>query len=196
MPELPAIELTAFGVNLEAKEPEMLLVVGEEIAKVARGNARSKGGRRFWVHDILNSIHNEETGDSQTVGSTHVAAAHKQFGGTISAPGRGEGSLHRKYLTIPVGLARQNRWDTDAAQAAGWQLAMVKKGSKRYLFGTRARKRKATAKRRRKSAKAIPRELLFVLKESVTQPADPWFPMGQELETAVRRGVDLYLKTL
>ena len=43
--------------------------------------------------------------------------------------------------------------------------------------------------------KGSPAELLFTLKKSVFQKADPWFPMGKELEEAVGKGIDLYLKS-
>ena len=182
-----AAKIEAAGVALTSDQAvaDMLEIVGEEVARRARRNARGKGGRRFWVQDIMDSIHSEAYQGGQIVGSTHVAAAHKQFGGEISAPGKGEGALHRQYLTIPTGAARQNRWDTDKAKAAGYKLFRVKRKSDgaQFLFGTRGK------------AKG-PAELLFILKKSVFQKADPWFPMGAELEAAVKKGIDLYLSTL
>lgn len=190
-----AAKIEAAGLSIASPQAtaDMLDVVGEEVARRARRNARGKGGRRFWVQDILDSIHSEPTANGQIVGSTHVAAAHKQYGGEISAPGKGEGSLHRQFLTIPAGKARENRWDTDKAKAAGYKLFRVKRKSDGalFLFGSRE-----TAKPKKGKGKGSPAELLFTLKKSVFQKADPWFPMGKELEEAVGKGIDLYLKTL
>ena len=107
------------GALLNGGTDKMLDVAAMEVERKARANALAKGGRHFWVQEIVNSLHTEAVGGSRVVGSTHVAAAHKQYGGPISAPGRGEGALGRQALTIPVGKARENRWDTDKAQAAG-----------------------------------------------------------------------------
>ena len=190
-----AARIEAAGVSLTSPQAtgDMLEIVGEEVARKARRNARGKGGRRFWVQDILDSIHSESTSGGRIVGSTHVAAAHKQFGGEISAPGKGEGALRRQFLTIPAGKARENRWDTDKAKAAGSKLFRVKRKSDGalFLFGSRE---PATPKKGK--GKGSPAELLFTLKKSVFQKADPWFPMGKELEEAVGKGIDLYLKTL
>ena len=175
------------GVILNADKSGMLDVAAMEVERAARANAMKKGGRSFWVRQIADSLHTETVGEARVVGSTHVAAAHKQFGGTVSAPGKGEGSLHRAALTIPVGIARENRWDTDKAQAAGWRLFRVKgKDGRGLLFGERV----SGSKRKRRR-----QELLFVLRKSVEQKPDKWFPEGAQLEAAVSRGIDLYLRT-
>ena len=175
------------GVLVNGGGP-MLDVAAMEVERKAKANALAKGGRHFWVSEIVNSLHTEAVGGSRVVGSTHVAAAHKQYGGPISAPGRGEGALGRQALTIPVGKARENRWDTDKAQAAGYELFKVKtKEGRGLLFGRRTRGKGNRSRRKD--------ELLFVLRKSVMQAPDKWFPEGAELEQCVRQGIDLYLST-
>ena len=176
------------GALLHGGADAILDVAAMEVERKARANALAKGGRHFWVSEIANSLHTETIGKARVVGSTHVAAAHKQLGGPISAPGKGDGALGRRALTIPVGIARENRWDTDKAQAAGYELFKVKtKEGRGLLFG-----RKTRGKSNRSCQKD---ELLFVLRKSVMQAPDKWFPEGAELEQCVRQGIDLYLST-
>ena len=176
------------GALLHGGADAILDVAAMEVERKARANALAKGGRHFWVSEIANSLHTETIGKARVVGSTHVAAAHKQLGGPISAPGKGEGALGRRALTIPVGKARENRWDTDKAQVAGYELFKVKtKEGRGLLFG-----RKTRGKSNRSRQKD---ELLFVLRKSVMQAPDKWFPEGAELEQCVRNGIDLYLST-
>ena len=165
---------------------ELLEIVAETVAQAARRKAVAKGGRRFWVRDIRDSVHAEQEGNGWTVGSTHAAAAHKQYGGAITAPGRGPAALQRRFLTIPVGDARKERWNTIDAQAAGWRIFRIGKvsgNSGGYLIGA-----KGKGKTRRT-------QLLFVLKKTVTQAADPWFPEGTELEAAVEKGIRIWRAT-
>ena len=176
------------GLLLNGGVDAIMDVAAMEVERKAKANALAKGGRHFWVSEIVNSIHTETMGRNRVVGSTHVAAAHKQYGGPISAPGKGEGALGRQALTIPVGKARENRWDTDKAQAAGYDLFKVKgKVGRGLLFGRRTRGKSNRSRNKD--------ELLFVLRKSVMQSPEPWFPQGQELEDAVRNGIDLYMST-
>ena len=176
------------GALLHGGADAILDVAAMEVERKARANALAKGGRHFWVSEIANSLHTETIGKARVVGSTHVAAAHKQLGGPISAPGKGEGALGRRALTIPVGIARENRWDTDKAQAAGYELFKIKtKEGRGLLFGRRTRGKSNRSRRKD--------ELLFVLRKSVMQAPDKWFPEGAELEQCVRQGIDLYLST-
>jgi hypothetical protein len=188
MSEEMEVMVKRVGLLLNGGVDAIMDVAAMEVERKAKANALSKGGRHFWVSEIVNSIHTETMGRNRVVGSTHVAAAHKQYGGPISAPGKGEGSLHRQALTIPVGKAKTNRWDTDKAQAAGYELFKIKgKGGRGFLFGRRTRGKNNRSRNKN--------ELLFVLRKSVMQSPEPWFPQGAELEDAVRNGIDLYMST-
>jgi hypothetical protein len=188
MSEEMEVMVKRVGLLLNGGADAIMDVAAMEVERKAKANALSKGGRHFWVSEIVNSIHTETIGHNRVVGSTHVAAAHKQYGGPISAPGKGEGSLHRQALTIPVGKAKTNRWDTDKAQAAGYDLFKIKgKAGRGLLFGRRTRGKSNRSRNKD--------ELLFVLRKSVMQSPEPWFPQGTELEDAVRNGIDLYMST-
>lgn len=155
--------------------------VGDEIANEARNNAFSRPGRSFW-RGMGDSVSTQKRGKSFIVGATHEAAAQKQFGGPISAPGKGPGALGAKSLTIPLGEARENRWNTRDAKEK-FNLFLVKSNGKSILFGN--------LKTGKKKQDAQP---LFLLKKRVMQQADPWFPEGGQLERAISRGIEDYRK--
>lgn len=184
-------QLSNAGVMIERLAESLtsakaLSKVGASVSETAKQSARAKGGRRFWAEVARSVSYQKMAGaDAVQVGATHVAAAQKQFGGVISAPGRGEGATGAKWLTIPVGVARERRLSARKASET-YSLFLVKsKAGKRLLFGTKK------AKKRNKIS-----ELLFVLKKSVTQKADPWFPEGATLQSAISRGIENYLKSL
>lgn len=156
--------------------------VGGEVANEARNNAYSRPGRSFW-RNIGNSVSMQKKGQSVIVGSVHEAAAQKQFGGPIEAPGKGPGALGAKALTIPLGEARDNRWNTRDAKEK-FNLFLVKSNGKSILFGSL----KSRSKKKREA------QPLFLLKKRVMQQADPWFPEGGQLERAISRGIEDYRK--
>jgi len=180
--------LQAIGTSSHIRH--ILECCGQSVENAAVIGARSHGGRRFWA-EVANSVSHQFDGDSMVVGASHYAAAFKQTGGVIRAPGHGAGSLNRRALTIPMGIARQNRWDTDEAESHGYQLFRAKD----IIFG-RIPQRKP--KRRNghgngegaaDEPQAIP---LFVLRKQVMQNPDPWFPEGAALEAAVSEGIDFF----
>lgn len=158
--------------------------VAKAIGYAAQKSARAQGGRSFWgqVANSVNAGNPDSTPNGWLVGATHVAGAHKQFGGVIAAPGKGAGSRHRKFLTIPVGKAREKRWTVDQAETqGGYTLFQVKaKFGKAFLVGYKegAKKRKL--------------EILFILKRSVWQRAYPWWPEGPELDRAIDAGIQAH----
>lgn len=163
---------------------QMLACIGQAVKNAAVAAARAKGGRRFW-QDVANSVASRQVGDAVIVGATHVAARFKQFGGLISAPGRGPGSLHRKALAIPLEAAREHRgWNAEDFRTHGWELFKLPKGGgdRSVLMGRDTNKRKPVV---------VP---LFALRKSVTQKPDPWFPAGDALSRAAAEGMRLYRK--
>ena len=167
--------LKAIGVSDHLRH--VAEAAAEAVANAARVAAMAKGGRSFW-RDVANSVSYQPAGGGMTVFSDHFAAGFKQTGGTISAPGQGPGSLHRRALTIPLGAARRNRWDTDDAKSHGYVL--FRRGD--TLFGT-------PPGRGGKGRAAVP---LFTLRRSVAQRPDPWFPEGQALADAVSDGISIF----
>lgn len=157
--------------------------IGGEVANEARNNAYTRPGRSFW-RKMGNSVVLEKRGPNVIVGATHEAAAQKQFGGPIEAPGQGPDALKAKALTIPLGEARDNRWNTRDAKEK-FNLFLVKSNGKSILFGSL----KSRSKKTKSEAKP-----LFLLKKRVLQQADPWFPEGGQLERAIARGIDDYRK--
>lgn len=155
--------------------------VAKTVGRAAQAGALAYGGRSFWnsVARSVNAQNPDDTPRGALVGSSHVAGAHKQHGGVISAPGKGDGSLKREYLTIPVGTAREKRWNVENAKVqGGYTMFRVKaKSGKVLLFGYRA------ALKKRKV------ELLFILKKSVWQRAYPWWPEGAVLTQAIASGI-------
>lgn len=163
----------------------MLDCIGQAVKNAAVAAARAKGGRRFW-QDVANSVASRQVGDTVIVGATHVAARFKQFGGLISAPGRGPGSLHRKALAIPLDAARKHRgWNARDFETHGWELFKLPKGGgdRSVLMGRDTNKRKPVV---------VP---LFALRRAVTQKPDPWFPAGDALNRAAAKGMHLYRTT-
>lgn len=170
--------LKAIGVSGHLRH--VAEAAAEAVASAARVAAMAKGGRSFW-REIAQSVNSQPDGDGFVVGATHFAAGFKQTGGTISAPGRGAGSMHRRALTVPLGIARRNRWDTDEARRQGYRL--FRQGD--TLFGEQPLR----GRRRGGDSGAVP---LFALRRSVSQRPDPWFPEGQALADAVSDGISLF----
>ncbi len=164
--------------------------IGDVVEQEAKGNALMKPGRSFW-RGMAKSVEktNDRANRTVTVGTDHEAAAQKQFGGVIEAPGKGPGALGAKALTIPLGVARNRRWNTrDAAEK--FNLFLARSGGRCILFG---RLRDRLWKGGRGGGQDEPRPL-FVLKKRVSQQPDKWFPEGAQLERAVAKGIEDYRK--
>lgn len=165
------------SIDLQLASRNLLLRIGQLGSDIVRQRARAKGGKSFW-DDVASSVQVHEEPDKVVIGATHVAARIKQFGGRVEAPGKGAGSLHRKALAIPIGLARANRWDTDAAQMAGYELFSSKdENGTRILFGRRRNKKKA--------------EPLFVIRKAAQIPADPWWLTDNELNSVIAKAMSM-----
>jgi phage gpG-like protein len=177
------------GINLKKiagslESIQLLRRAGFEVAQQARRNAFARPGRSFWRKVGL-SVSQQSQGGTVVVGATHEAAAQKQFGGVISAPGKGPGATGAKHLTIPLGVARERRWDVDKAESKFNIFSVKSKKGALLLFGSL----KAQKKRRKEAARP-----LFLLKKSVSQYPEPWFPEGAELKNAIARGIEDYIR--
>ena len=161
-------ELDELIKKLKDREP-LFRAVGKKVVRQAKDNARKRGkGSSFWK-SIAESVSCVYSNNSLVVGSTHHVSAHKQFGGTISAPGRGEGSKHASYLTIPIAPESKGKRVRDFNGFFG-----IKSKAGNTMFSI-------------KDGKGF--KPLFVLVKSVTQKAYPWFPEGTQLDRAINNGI-------
>lgn len=131
----------------------------------AMKNAMAKGGRRLW-RAIARSVEvREQTLDGVSVSATHPAAAQKQFGGVIEAPGKGPWAKGAGALTIPIpGTRAEGRM----AGEFGELVLIQRSGGKAPLLVKPAKGRADF-------------EPLFVLvKRTRRQSADPWWPSQEE----------------
>ncbi len=145
-----------------------LLNWGNQTATKSKRNARAKGGRKFW-RAIAQSIRvSEASASSIQVAAYHVAAAMKQFGGDISAPGRGPGSKNAEALSIPISAESEG---TAPSEWSGKDLFVLPgKGAFAGILGYSD----GTGADRTFHA-------LFLLRKAVTMKADKWWPEEREI---------------
>ena len=152
--------LADLGARLDAPQP-FLLRWGQRVAITARNAARGKGGRRFW-NDVARSVRvNAVSATAVTVGSNHVAAAQKQFGGEIRP-------VNAAARTIPI-----------ADEAEGKRAGEFALGGRRLFVLDRDAGDTVGILGYSDNDRFHP---LFVLRRRVVQRPDPWFPEGREVE--------------
>ena len=158
-----------------------VLAWGRGVATQAQRNARAKGGRRFW-NELARSVDVKAIGaEGVEVFSTHVAAAQKQFGGVIEAPGQGPGSHGAKALTIPLqGTAAEGKTIGD----------FVTGGHKLFVLGKQDRDHGGVLGY---SEDGTFHPLFVLLKRTKPQRAEPWFPTAEE---TLKIGTDMADKRL
>jgi hypothetical protein len=129
-------------------------VWADRASEMARNSARShsKGGF-FWkgIADQTRVMSADDSG--AVVQCLHFAGAQKEFGGTIRAK-------TAKFLTIPIKGSK-----AVGMRAGEFENTFVMGG---IIF-------QGVEHGKRKGGKAIP---LFILKKSVTQNAEPWWPQA------------------
>lgn len=123
---------------------------GNAIAKEARDTTRGKGGKSFW-RQIAAATRVKAVGpDTVEIANWHIAGAQKQYGGTITAK-------NAKALTIPITEEAKRKRVADFTM--GGRVLFVPKGTSVLGYADDAGF-----------------HALYVLRKSVTQKADPWFP--------------------
>lgn len=133
---------------------------GNSVAKSARANALEKGGRNFW-RGIARSVRLKRASESSMiVGSDHFAAAQKQFGGEIRAK-------NKQALTIPV--SEEAKGKTAREFKSGGRLLFTVPGRDPRTLGILGYSA---------HGEFFP---MFVLRKSVNQKAEPWFPQEDEI---------------
>jgi hypothetical protein len=132
------------------------------VARLARMNARAKGGRSFWRELADRTAVTMVSDDSAIVYNDHPVAAHKQFGGTIRPK-------NRRALTIPI--SDEAKGKTAGEFAAGGRDLFVLPSDKADTIGILGY-----------DEPGVGFHPLFVLRTKVTQKPDPWFPTVPEIE--------------
>lgn len=134
---------------------------------VKRARARSKGGT-FWSR-IIGTIALEQKSDSVLVGTTSIYASHKQTGGMIKAK-------FKKCLTIPISPESRNKNVGDFKD-----LFKIKSKTGNDILA-------------QKDGDEI--KPLFILRKSVKQKAEPFFPSNEETKPIAETAYNATMKTL
>ena len=157
----PKIGRLAMLLQSPGRRTAFLTRWGGSIRNKARENCMKRGSSAFW-RGIRDSVNVQSVGlDAVEVGSSHVAAAQKQFGGPIRARGKAAGGADA--LTIPI-----------APEAKGQSVAKFEAAGKR-IFAI-----KRVLGYSEESGEFHP---LFVLcKQTRPQKAEPWWPENDFIE--------------
>jgi hypothetical protein len=171
----------------EAKQRHILTYAMKHCEGIAKQRARAYGGRSFW-RDIANSIGSQLTSNSTAVVyTTHHAAAHKEKGGKVSAPGKKPMSKSvltgkpRRFLTIPLPWCPRNKRDMDAWPRDSWRIFSGRDG--RWWAGVQTLK----------GGKETTR-ILWRLVTSVTHRAFPFWVKEADAAMAISLAMTKYVK--
>ena len=151
-----------------SEKRELFAVIRTTMERSLKDSAEAKGGRSFW-RELAGTVTGESDEDSAIVGATHPAAAIRQEGGTISAPGKGPMSTGAKFLAIPVHPQAEGKSPREINGL--FRVA-------NYLI---------------KDLAGGETELFYVLKKSVEHPADPWLPSDSETASELRAAAKAWL---
>ena len=143
------------------------------IAIEARNNARAKGGRRWWKELARSLQVREVTAESIDVGTNYRGAALKQFGGMITPD-------KARALTIPISAEAKGKTAYDFERSGKNLFVISENTGDPSTIGVLGYE-KAT---RKKGVTAF--QPLFVLRTSVFQDADPWFPQPARIIAVAR----------
>ena len=96
------LEKALSGIVSSKNMGRLFKQIGEDIKEAGIQKAKSYGGKYFMIKRQADAIHYKHSGTQVEVGSSDWTANQVQFGGPISAPGKGQGSTGAKCLTIPI----------------------------------------------------------------------------------------------
>jgi hypothetical protein len=170
-----------FATFSDESKRKVLDTAGALILADAQKAIAAKGWGHFG-EGIRNSLTATRAGETMEVGSDHVAAGMRHFGGTISAPGQSPVAKKRAWLTIPVrGSPAKGKTYTDL-KLGGWKFFRIisRKSGFPVLMGYQGK------------AKPQP---LFALRKQVTHPASPWFPTYAQITGRVTEAFRAQLPT-
>lgn len=136
----------------------VLVRTGRAVEQQAKRTARGKGGENFW-YEVAERTHLRVNGSMVRVDCDHVAAAQKQYGGTIRAK-------NVTFLTIPVSEEARGKRAAEF-ELGGRDLFVLRTGDSALLGYDEGPSDDPTF---------VP---LYVLKSEVYQRPEPFFPTRQ-----------------
>lgn len=148
----------------------------------ARGNARAKGGRRYWK-DLARSVQVRRFSETAvSVSSSQTGAGLKQFGGTVRP-------VHAKALTIPIVPEAKGRTAYEFERPDRPLFVVSGKTGDPGTVGVLGYAKET----REKDVTAF--HPLFVLRNYAKMKPEPWFPTENRIaELAVREARILHDK--
>jgi hypothetical protein len=154
--------MIGYAIHLDARESAR--------AQHAKARHPTPGATGCWA-SIANGVNVQKLPDGVLVGSSHEASAQKEFGGKISAPGRGPKASGAKALTIPISPLSRGK-TVRQMRREGFVIFRLGKLDTQGA-GTLA----ATV-----NGKMEP---LFLLRKSVNQKPQPWWPNESRVFTHI-----------
>ncbi len=170
-PDTTSLQTIAGHVSNPSERRELFAMIRGAMKNSLKKAALAKKKSGFWL-EVAKTVTGESDANSAIAGATHPAAAIRQFGGTISAPGQDSLATGAKYLSIPVSDRAKGK---SPKQFPDLFFVMASGGGK-YLFDA-----------------AHEGELMYVLKKSVTHPADPWVPSESQIGKDLRKATKAWL---
>lgn len=179
------LEKALSGLVSEKNMGRLFKEIGETIKEAAIQKAKSYGGRYFMIKRQADAIHYKANGTQVEIGSSDWTANQVQFGGPISAPGKGQGSTFAKALTIPI-----------SPKAYGKRVRDFNSDNIFFMHGIvwlKAGKLKGRGK-----GKHMEIEPLFVLvKKTKPQRARPFLPWGEdEIKPFIDKAIDNWMRAI
>lgn len=149
------------------------------VAIEARGNAREKGGRRYW-QELARSIRVKSISATEAeISSDYKGAVIKQYGGEIRP-------VNAKALTVPISPEAKGRTAYEIERTGKKLFVISQKTGDPGTVGVLG------YARTRKSGDSDFRPL-FVLRTRVMQKPDPWFPDAMRIMALAGREAEILL---
>ena len=148
----------------------------------ARGNARAKGGRRYWK-DLARSLQVRQVSETAvSVSSSQIGAGLKQYGGVVRP-------ITARALTIPVTAEAKGKTAYEFERPDRPLFVVSEKTGDPGTIGVLGYAKKT----RKENVSAF--HPLFVLRKYAKMKPDPWFPTENRIAVlAVREARILHDK--
>jgi hypothetical protein len=160
---------------------ELFDTIGTIVKIEAQEKAIAYGGRNFWRNEIADSISYETNDSGVEIGSADWRSPHVQFGGAISAPGKGEGTKNRRFLTIPASKEAYGKSVSDFDNRETFLT------SKNKFFESGVIWLKGTGKNGQGK-----KPLFWLVKKTKPQRKRPFMPWGKEVEQLVGDAIEAW----
>ena len=144
----------------------------------ARGNARAKGGRRYWK-DLARSLQVRQVSETAvSVSSSQIGAGLKQYGGVVRP-------ITARALTIPVTAEAKGKTAYEFERPDRPLFVVSEKTGDPGTIGVLGYAKKT----RKENVSAF--HPLFVLRKYAKMKPDPWFPTKNRIEFFASREAKL-----